>query len=326
MLFTLLSSLIITQLFNPLFVNFERAIELKQALQGNQQNIQAPIRLNEENLGPRLTSRAAVAIDRDSREILYGRNIHAPVPIASISKLMTALVFLEQNPDLQEHFTLNGTDSAGAGVRYIASGETVTLKDLLFASLIASDNNAAQSLVRASKMDYDEFIGRMNQKAQELGMLNTNFVEPTGLQYANISSAQDVALLLSSALEHELIGDIIGRKSYGFVSVSGEEHKLRSTNKLLNSYLDVIGGKTGFNDEAKFNLAAAVAGEQDQVLLIVSLGSTSPDARFSDVKALAAWSFRNFIWPQTPHPDASTTHLNAVYGCVVGAFKCDFHA
>jgi len=297
MLFTLISSLIITQLFNPLFANFERTIELKQALQGNQQNIQAPIRLNEENLGPKLTSRAAVVIDQDSREILYGQNIHDPLPIASISKLMTALVFLEQNPDLQKNFTLNDADTTGAGVRYIASGETVTLKDLLFTALIASDNNAAQSLVRASKLDYDEFIGRMNQKAQDLGMLNTNFVEPTGLQYANISSAQDVALLLSAALDNELISDIISHRSYSFVSVSGQEHKLSSTNKLLNSYLDVIGGKTGFNDEAKFNLVAAVAGEQDQVLLIVSLGSASSDARFDDVKVMAAWTFRNYLWP-----------------------------
>ena len=297
MIFTLLTSLIITQLFNPMFVNFERTIELKQALQGNQQNIQAPIRLNEENLGPKITSRAAVVIDQASREILYGLNIHDPVPIASLSKLMTALVFLEQNPDLQENFTLNGTDIAGVGVRYIASGETVTLKDLLFSALIASDNNAAQSLVRASKLDYDEFIDRMNQKAQALGMLNTNFVEPTGLQYANISSAQDVALLLDSALAHELISDIISRSGYSFVAVSGQEHKFSNTNKLLNSYLNVIGGKTGFNDEAKFNLAAAVAGEQDQILLIVSLGSLSPEARFNDVKALAAWSFRNYLWP-----------------------------
>jgi D-alanyl-D-alanine carboxypeptidase len=297
MLFTLLSSLILTQIFNPLFGSFERDIELKQALQGNKQEVQTPIRLNEENLGPKLTSRSAMVIDQDSREVLYELDIHAPLPVASISKLMTALVFIEQNPDLQENFTLNGTDTTGAGVRYIASGETLTLKDLLFTALIASDNNAAQSLVRASKLDYDEFIDQMNQKAQELGMLNTNFVEPTGLQYANISSAQDVALLLDSALEHELISDIISRSGYSFVSVSGQEHNLDSTNKLLSSYLNVIGGKTGFNDEAKFNLAAAVAGAQDQVLLVVSLGSQSPDARFDDVKAMAAWSFRNYIWP-----------------------------
>lgn len=296
MFFTLFISALLAQAMNPSIADFSDQASLSQALLRNQITVEAPTRLHPDNLGPIVTSRSAVVIDKDSRKILWGKDIHKRYPIASLSKLMTVLVFLDTQPDLTDTITLQETDMTVGGRIHIAEGETVTYRNLLHSALIASDNNAAQAVVRASGLPRDEFIRRMNQKAQDLGMLNSRFVEPTGLEYSNISSAQDITLLLEEALKNQFIASIVAKKEYSFVSVSGVAHDLINTNELLGSYLTVIGGKTGFNNEALYNLVVAIENEEGHVVLVGVLGSEDINARFQDAKVVADWAFNNYEW------------------------------
>ncbi len=297
MFFTIIAGIIAAQILNPFVVGFEYLVSLESALNRRPAvETEAPVRINKSSLGPVVTSRASIVIDKDSREVLWEDGRYKSFPIASISKLMTALVFLGTQPDLTDTFTLSKEDMTVGGSVYIAEGETVVLRDLLYSALIASDNNAAQGLMRASGLSRDEFIKRMNDRAKSIGMLHTNFQEVTGLGFTNVSSVQDVALLLEEALRHPIILDAVSRKQYAFTSVSKRSHLLYNTNKLLGSYLDVIGGKTGFNNEARYNLAVAVRGDGGQTLLVVVLGSKSIDSRFQDAKVLVDWVSRSYQW------------------------------
>lgn len=296
MIFTYLASIFLTQLLNPALVDFEHTVALKQSLQQRGVYAEAPVRVNQANIGPILTSRSAVVIDAASRKVLWSKNLHKRYPIASISKLMTVLVFLDTDPDLTSTYTMLPADMTVGGHLYIDAGETVYERDLIYSALIASDNNAANALVRASGLSREEFISRMNKKAVEIGMLNSHFIEPTGLEYANISSAQDIALLLEEALNNEVIADAVSREQFTFTAVNGPTHTVGTTNILLDSYLDVIGGKTGFNNEAQYNLVIAVNGEEGQRLLVGVLGSETINSRYQEAKILADWALTNYTW------------------------------
>ena len=255
-----------------------------------------PVRVNRENIGPVISARAAIAVDKASKKVLWKKNANSRFPIASISKLIAALVFLDTDPDLNKIFTLKKEDLAGGGVVKLKEGDSVILKDLLYAALIASDNNAANALVRASRMDKSQFVQKMNEKAKSFGMLNSRFVEPTGLNYANISTALDLVILLEEALNNPVIAPILKTKSYQLKTLNGNVYNLRNTNKLLWSYIDVVGGKTGFINESKYNLAVAVKTDEGHTVYIVVLGSKSIDDRFTDVKAVYDWVISNYRW------------------------------
>lgn len=300
MIFTFLSSVFLTGLLNPAIADFENSVALKQSLQQRGVVAEAPARINQANIGPVLSSRSAVVIDAASRKVLWSKNLHSRYPIASISKLMAVLVFLDTNPDLTSTYTMQPDDMTVGGRIYIDKGETVYLRDMVYSSIIASDNNAANALVRASGLSREAFVEKMNEKALTIGMLNSHFIEPTGLEYANISSAQDVALLLEEALRNEVIADAALREHFTFSAVDGPTHTVSSTNALLGSYLNVVGGKTGFNNEAQYNLVIAVDGEQEQRLLVGVLGSKTLNSRYQEAKILADWALTNHTWlPKT---------------------------
>ena len=296
MFFTIIAGVMIAQILNPFVVGFEYMVSLESALIRRPAVSEPPARVNKSSMGPVLTGRASIVIDRGSRRVLWADGQYLSFPIASISKLMTALVFLETKPDLSEYYTLSSEDMTKGGSVYVKQGDAVRVRDMLYSALIASDNNSAQGLIGASGLSKEEFINRMNVRASEIGMLHSSFQEVTGLSFTNVSSVQDVALLLDEALRNPVINDAVSRKSYEFTSQSGNNYKLYNTNKLLGSYLDVIGGKTGFNNEARYNLAVAIRGEDEQELLVVVLGSKSIDSRFRDAKILADWAFRNYSW------------------------------
>jgi len=141
----------------------------------------------------------------------------------------------------------------------------------------------------------------MNAKANEIGMKKTYFIDPVGLHSANTSTAYDITLLLREALGNELIAEATSTYSYSFASDSSFTYNLINTNELLTSFVnqgeyDLIGGKTGYLDEAGYCLAVEVENDGNSVLVVV-LGSSSKPARFQEVKGLAYWSFLSFQWP-----------------------------
>jgi D-alanyl-D-alanine endopeptidase (penicillin-binding protein 7) len=230
-------------------------------------------------------ARNAIVLDPATDQILYEKNADNPAPIASLTKLMTALVFLEQNPDLRRDVEVTTTELQGAGHSKLRNHETLSLYDLLHMSLMQSDNAATRVLARESGLSSEEFVDRMNEKAEELGLEHTRYVEFTGLDERNVSTASDIAKLLQVAADNTLIRDITTTPSYFFAS-GRRLHQVVNTNRLLHSrFCEVNCGKTGFISEAGYCLATWVR-TRGRDLIAVVLGAPTNATRFADVVRL----------------------------------------
>jgi len=246
---------------------------------------------------PVLEAEAAFVLDMKTGKVLFQKNGYQPRPIASITKLLTAIVFIAQGPNWNENATTAQDDKANGGVIVLKPGEAVNLRDLFKLSLIASANNAADALARSTVLSYDEFIAQMNKKVKELGMEASVFFEPTGVDARNSATAEDVARLLRAALNDSLIRETLLSESYEFKTIAGQSHKVKNTNKLLQSYLNIEGGKTGYIDEAGFCLANLVTSEFAPAgIVVVILGAKTKEQRFQENKFLSQWVFDNWEW------------------------------
>ncbi|HTO91987.1 MAG TPA: serine hydrolase [Candidatus Sulfotelmatobacter sp.] len=229
-------------------------------------------------------ARNAVVFDPATGEVLYEKNAALSVPIASITKLMTAMVFLEQKPDFDREVEVTQAELSGGGHTQLRNHERVALGDLLHMSLMCSDNVATRVIVRESGLDMEDFLARMNQKALELGLTHSRFVEITGLDQRNVSTATDVARLLQAAASQNLVRDITTTPSYEFRS-SRRDHLISNTNRLLYGRYEILGGKTGFISEAGYCLATWVR-TQGREFIAVVLGAPTNATRFADVVRL----------------------------------------
>ena len=239
-----------------------------------------PSRVYTDLLDIKISAQSALAVDAESGKILYQKNASEIRPIASITKLMTALVFLDYNPGWQKEFFTISSDRRNGNIVHLNPGEILTIKNLFYTALIASDNDAIIALVRSAGLVEEEFVAKMNAKAQDLGLKDTKFIEPTGLNYGSQSNTFDIAKLLEAALQNEEIKKVTGIDDYEFEVLNKERTKTRlvkitNTDRLLNSYLNVIGGKTGSLEEAGYCLAVKIKGEENQEVIIIVLGSQS---------------------------------------------------
>jgi D-alanyl-D-alanine endopeptidase (penicillin-binding protein 7) len=226
-------------------------------------------------------ARHAIVVDPRTGEVLYEKNAGSSVPIASLTKLMTALVFLEQKPDLDRKVEVTRAEITGAGRTRLRNREHVRLGDLLHMSLMCSDNCATRVLVRESGLSLEDFLARMNRKGIQLGLTHSRFVETTGLDERNVSTAADVARLMQAASAEPLIRDISTTRSYSFRS-DRLPHAVYNTNRLLYSRYEILGGKTGFISEAGYCFATWLR-DQGRDLIAVVLGAPTNATRFADV-------------------------------------------
>lgn len=230
-------------------------------------------------------ARNAILVDPGTGEVLFQKNAASSVPIASLTKLMTALVFLEQKPKLDHEATVTAADLEGAGHTQLRSGESVALGDLLHMSLMCSDNVATRVIARSAGLPPEDFLARMNKKAAELGLGGTRFVEFTGLDERNVSTAADVARMLHAAAHDPLIQEITTTREYTF-RTDRREHAIRNTDRLLyGDRYDVLGGKTGFIVEAGYCFATWIR-MQGRDLIAVVLGAPTAATRFADAVRL----------------------------------------
>ncbi len=229
-------------------------------------------------------ARNAILIDPSTGEVLFAKNAAAPVPIASLTKLMTALVFLEQKPDLTREVEVTQTELSGAGHTQLRNGEHVVLGDLLHMSLMCSDNVATRVLARESGLAPEAYVARMNHKAVELGLSGSHFVEFTGLDNRNVSTAADVARMLHAAAHDPLIQQITTTRQYEF-RTARRVHDIHNTDRLLYGRWDVLGGKTGFIQEAGYCFAMWIR-TQGRDLIAVVLGAPTNATRFADAVRL----------------------------------------
>ena len=237
-----------------------------------------------------LKSSVAYVIDQDTQEVLLSKNDQAILPIASITKLMTALVVREANLDMDESIVISVDDidtEKGSGSR-LRPGTTLTRGELLHLALMSSENRAAHALGRTYPAGLDAFINQMNAKAAQLGMRDTRYAEPTGLSSRNQSSAKDLATLVAFAANDSTLREL--STSNGFqVEVGRKTLKYRSTNRLVsNPNWDIDLQKTGYISEAGQCLVmqVKVAGRK---LIMVFLDSAGKFSRTADAERVRRW-------------------------------------
>ncbi len=243
--------------------------------------------------GPRLNLRssAAVVFDEASGEALYGKNAELVTPIASITKLMTAMVVLDAGLPLDERITITSDDlDIVKGTRSrLHVGATLTRHDLLLLALMASENRAASALGRAYPGGRPAFIARMNAKALEIGMRNSRFMDSTGLTSENVSTAEDLVRLVDAADAYPLIREFSTSASQQ-VDVGGRRPlKFSNSNALVRSKAwDIEVSKTGYISEAGRCLVmkATIASRQ---VIIVLLDSVGKNSRLGDANRIKRW-------------------------------------
>jgi len=222
--------------------------------------------------------------------VLWEENSQTPRSIASITKMMTAVVFMEINPDLTQPVTMARSDVFQASTTRLRVNDHVTADDLMHLLLIASDNAAARALARISPYGSNGFVRRMNEKAAELGLENTSYADPSGLLSENVSSAYDMARLITHASNDERIGSIMRTSEYT-VHTARRSITFHSTNHLLGrENVDVLAGKTGFITKAGYCLATLLRLPQsNQQVAVVVLGARSNAGRFMETQNLFTW-------------------------------------
>jgi D-alanyl-D-alanine endopeptidase (penicillin-binding protein 7) len=239
---------------------------------------------------PDLRAEAAIIYSPETGKVLWEENAQDQRSIASITKIMTAAVFLEDDPDLTRDVVIQRADVLRASTTYLRAGYKVTNSDLLHLLLIASDNAAARALARISPYGSQGFIVRMNEKAAELGLTNTHYADPSGLLSENVSTAYDMARLITHVASDQRIAQIM-QKQHHSIHAGRRTINIHSTNQLvMNGDVDVLGGKTGFIRKAGYCLATLLRLPQGgpQVAVVV-LGARSNAGRFWETRHLFNW-------------------------------------
>jgi D-alanyl-D-alanine endopeptidase (penicillin-binding protein 7) len=237
---------------------------------------------------PDVRAAAAVIYDPVTQQVLWEENADDTRSIASITKVMTALVALENEFDLTREVQVDRVSVRGARHTYLRANETVRVEDLLNLMLVASDNAAAREIARSSTVGYEAFIGLMNAKAAELGLEHTHYTDPSGLDAGNVSSARDMARLIAFAGNDARISTIM-RKSEYRTATDRRTIVVHTTNRLLGSDVDVQGGKTGFIRSSGYCLATLLRLPQGEPVAVVVLGARSSAGRFMETRHLFNW-------------------------------------
>jgi D-alanyl-D-alanine carboxypeptidase len=260
------------------------------------------IKLDNTVAEPEVLSKAAVVMDVASSTILYAKNATSTMPLASLTKIITASVFLDTNPDFEKIIAYQTADeeknweyvdkSESARLR-VADGDVMSVADVFFTTLMASTNNTAETLVRISGLSRDEFIARMNEKVAFWGASDTHFVEPTGLSPQNVSSVLDYAIITAHAFANPKLLETTTKETYEFVTRRDNVKKtIRNTNDLLYSDFYVTGGKTGYLDEAGYCLMEKIKTDDGRELIGVIFGADTRARSFDELSDLLKYVIR----------------------------------
>ncbi len=237
-----------------------------------------------------LQSTAVLVQDQSIGAVLYEKNANAVLPIASITKLMTAMVALDAKPDLKETLTIGeeDVDTLKGTHSRLSVGTQLSREEMLRLALMSSENRAASALSRHYPGGQKTFVAAMNTKARALGLADTHFFDPTGLTPTNVSSPRDLAKMVDAAHQYPLIREFtttVGEE----VNVAGRSQQFRNTNALVKSPAWDIGlSKTGYISEAGRCLVMQ-AWINSKPVIIVLLDSVGKMTRFGDANRIKRW-------------------------------------
>ncbi len=240
---------------------------------------------------PNVQAQAAVVIDEAGRTV-FAKNADKERPIASISKLAATLVVAEKGVELEGLSTINKNDTeiAKGGARSrLLEGMTLSNRDLLHSALMGSDNRAVPALGRAVKLTPAQLTTAMNAKARALGLKNTRFHEPTGLSTGNVSTPREIVTMLKAVMANATLAPITRRAEYDAHPVGKPAIHYNNTNHpAARGNVQVLGGKTGYNDEARYCLVVATKID-GRTYYMAFLGDDGKMTRFGDVARVADW-------------------------------------
>lgn len=239
--------------------------------------------------------KSALVVNFDDGSVLYAKNPDDVRSIASISKLMSAMVLLDRQPDFEQTVVITREDAYQSSRSRLMIGYKMTLNDLLYTSLMVSDNRATRALARAVCGSYDKFADEMNAKAKSLGLVNTQFVEPTGLDERNVSTASEVAKLLYHARSYPLIARITSTTNYRVKILNRRRpitKSISNTNLLMHSPYNILAGKTGYIRASQYCVVSLIQNRAGERLTVVALGAPGAMSRFREARKLADWGFK----------------------------------
>lgn len=243
-----------------------------------------------------ITAKAYVLMDANTKQILASENADLSWTPASLTKLVTVLVVLDAKPKLTKTVTMTKADQTigecGRGGVCISSaaGVKFTFDGLYHATVIKSANNAANALARASGLSTKQFVKKMNAKAKALGATHSVFYEPTGLNPNNKTTASDYVKIVAAAFANPYLNTFYQQASYDLVSANNGKYNQTVTthNPLINSSeIDLVGAKTGYLPESKYNLATVLKYDNEHEFIIVVFGEPHMWMAYDDTKYLA---------------------------------------
>ena len=249
--------------------------------------------VNTEDNEPNLNARIAVAYDRTSGNIIYGKNENKRTAMASTTKIMTAIVLIE-NADLNQSVVIS-TKAAGTGGSRLGlkKNDKITLNDLLYGLMLKSGNDAAVAIAETVGGNIEEFANMMNSKAKELGLENTHFVTPHGLDNPeHYTTAYELAKLADYAMKNEVFAKVVNTKTYT-VTINGYPKTINNTNELLGYLEGVNGVKTGFTNNAGRCLVTSVNREGFEIITVV-LQDDTKKIRTTDSIKLIEYVYNNY--------------------------------
>jgi len=251
---------------------------------------------------PTISAFSAIIMRESDGKIIWGKNENKVSPLASLTKLIAAKVFLDRHPSLNQIVTYKVQDEKynylyckpGESAKLtVKDGDKLTIGDLLYSALVGSANNAVESLVRVSGLSRDEFIKKMNETVKSWGATSTSFFEPTGLSPKNVSSPYDYAIITKEVYTNPLLKKISTVTSYNFKTINTKQaHTIKNTSELIrNAQYPIIGSKTGYLQEAGNCLMTRIQAPQSN-LIVVNFGSTSSANSFYDNELLIRYGLR----------------------------------
>lgn len=241
---------------------------------------------------PVFSAKAIYILDLESNTVLYQKNSKTSIFPASLTKIMTAVIALD-NYQADQVLTVKSADHSIGNTMNLEPKDSLTATDLIYGLLIASGNDAALTLAENFPGGYSQFVVAMNQKAKDLGLEETHFNNVSGVEDINhLSSAQDLTKLTQIALKNVIFRKAVGTKYKEITSVNGNKYSLTSTNELLEIVPGIQGVKTGWTPEAGECLITLV-NQNNHPIIITVLGSEN---RFEETKQIIDWVYNNFSW------------------------------
>lgn len=244
-----------------------------------------------------ISASAAVVIDERSRVVLLDLNADDVRPTASLAKLMTAIVAVDRAIPMSKTVAVSKADEVGGARLQVAFGTRLTIRDLFYAMLVGSANNAALAIARATGLG-GEFAAAMNKKAASFGLAFTAFVDPSGIDPANVSTAREIAAIGIEAFSRDRIRSATTTAEYRLIAAK-KTHLIKNTNDLLiddGNGLYVTGGKTGYLPESGWNLLVRMRAEGQPPIVVVVLDSGSKKGAAADAEKLARWTWEKYQW------------------------------